>query len=239
MKVLFLGEGKHELGSTGVTDEPHPASGFLFVLARKVCPDIGDDSIHLSWSNLSLIFKKEPRKKFDSREGLSKKVQYAIVQARRHDCAGTICVHDQDGDEARLVAMEKGRQAEIAKRDDGHRAVCALAVESIEAWLLGAPSAIAAVLQIDLNSIQKKTKEYSPSRVEELKETSEDQKKRPKKMLASIAKLKHRTANTEFREEVAGEIDANCLGELGKNCARGFKPFAEKLRAAFGPRPAS
>ena len=240
MKILLIGEGKHELGSSGVMNRPRPAAGFLFILVQKICPNIGSDSVELSWTNLNLIMKKEPRKKFASRQGLAKKVQYAIVQARRQDCQGTVCVHDRDCDADRLTEMENGREAEITKQNDGHEAICAVAIESIEAWLLGAPSALASVLQSDLDTIQKHVKEYSPSRVEELKETSEDEKKQPKKLLAQIINVRPRTlakSNTEFREDVASQLDHASLTELEKNCPEGFRPFANKLRAAFGPRP--
>ena len=241
MKVLIVGEGKHEFGSTGITEGPRPAAGFLLIIVRKLCPEIASESVQFSWANLNLVMKKEPRKKFDSKQGLAKKVQYAITQARRYECRGTVCVHDRDGDDDRLGRNgEKGRQAELDKKIG--RASCDLGigvVESIEAWLLGAPTALAAVLQTDWPAIQKHAPEYTPSRVEELKETSEDATKQPKKMLHKIAGLKHRTANTVFREEAASLIDGTSLDELKKNCPLGFKPFAEKLQAAFGPRPVS
>jgi hypothetical protein len=92
------------------------------------------------------------------------------------------------------------------------------------------------MLGTDLAAIQKAVREYFPSRVEELKESSEDESKQPKKLLGRIAEPKHVKPNTAFREEVATQMDDECLAELTKNCEKGFKPFAEKLRAAFGPR---
>ncbi len=69
--------------------------------------------------------------------------------------------------------------------------------------------------------------------VETFYQRSEKEEKRPKDLLEKVALLKGRSAGTEFRETVAAAAD---VAELEKHCPQGFKPFAEKLRAAFGPR---
>jgi hypothetical protein len=112
-----------------------------------------------------------------------------------------------------------------------HRAACGVAVESIEAWTLGAPEAIAAVLGEEPATIRV---HYKPHHAESFYQHSGKPEHRPKDLLGSLAQLGYRKPDAEFREEVALHTDVDALAAV---CPRGFKPFAERLRAAFGPQP--
>lgn len=75
---------------------------------------------------------------------------------------------------------------------------------------------------------------YKVSEVEDFHPNSGKPEKQSKRLLSQLTQdCLHQVAGTEFRERVAEQTD---ILELEKHCPRGFRPFAEKLRAAFGPR---
>ncbi len=69
--------------------------------------------------------------------------------------------------------------------------------------------------------------------VESLSERSGNREHRPKQLLERIAQLKHRADSTDFREAVGARTDP---AALARTCPRGFAPFADRLRNAFGQR---
>jgi hypothetical protein len=90
---------------------------------------------------------------------------------------------------------------------------------------------IAEELGVDVELVQK---EYArPVDVESLSERSGKPERRPKQLLERIARLKHRSDSTEFREAIAERTDP---AALGRACPLGFAPFAERLRRALPPR---
>jgi hypothetical protein len=107
--------------------------------------------------------------------------------------------------------------------------VCGLAVESIEAWTLGAPEALAEELAVDVEQVRA----LYPAGVgvEELYENSGKEQHRPKRLLQRIAQLKHRNDTTAFRQAVA---ERTAVVALENVCERGFAPFAKKLRGTLG-----
>jgi hypothetical protein len=221
MKVLFVGEGPHDVGPPDFAPGVRAATGVMPTLARRVCPAIGGDSVSIFWREIPVL-PARPKLK-----GWAAKVRSSIALAVRNQCDGTVCVADQDRDADRLPAMNDGASAAASD----HRIACGVAIESIEAWILGAPTAIASVLEVTLAEVQK---HYRLKDVEDFYQNSDKAEKRPKDLLDRIAEIEHRTAGTSFREEVAQRAD---VSDLERNCPQGFKPFADKLRAVFGPRP--
>ncbi len=226
MKVLFVGEGPQDVGSPEFAPGVRPATGVIPILARRVCPEIGDDSVCIFWREVPVL----PLKKKKMR-GWAAKVRSSVALAVKNVCDGAVCVADRDRDEDRLSAMGQGALEAAAVVEPDHRIVCGVAVESIEAWILGVPAAIAIVLGLEVAEIQQ---HYRMAEIEELYQNSEKGEKRPKDLLEKLARLKNQTADSRFREQVASNAD---VAALERNCPSGFKPFAEKLRAAFGPRP--
>ncbi len=222
MMILFVGEGKHETGAE-FAPRPRPARGVLPILARKVCPHLGTDHLALDWKEIALF--NEAKKK----RGFSAKVVAAIALAWKKKCDGTIVVVDKDRDDTRLADMEDGVQKGKKTIPIEHPAVCGLAVESIEAWTLGAPAALATILGCTEKVLQD---HYKIGEVEELYQNSGKVEKRPKNILKILAELHHQKDSLELRESVA---EATEVDDLVKHCPMGFKPFADKLKAAFGP----
>lgn len=210
MKVLFVGDGKHDR-------QVVPA------LARKLCPAIADDPATLSWQDISRFSSAAKR-------GYEGKVTAAILLSERQfGCVGTVCVVDQDGERERLGAVERGRLAGLALVDGNHRAACGVAVESIEAWTLGAPEAIAAELEVPVEQVHG---EYPKGvAIEALKESSGKPEHRPKDLLAEVCKLGRRAPDADFRRAVAQRCEVE---KLMKRCPEGFAPFAQSVRDAFG-----
>ncbi len=228
MKVLFIGEGPHEIGHRlGSHDpfNPQPAGGVLPALARQVCPSI-KEPLALKWSELPL-FRPDVK-----RAGLAAKVAAAVLlSARRFGCAGTVCVHDRDRDDTRLPELLEGRERGLRTVASSHPVACGVAVESIEAWTLGAPTALAQTLKIDPKKVHAV---YAASHAESFFEKSGKPDHRPKTLLQRVAESGNRNDDADFRAEVAERTDP---AELERHCPDGFKPFAAALRTAF-PAPA-
>jgi hypothetical protein len=221
MKVLFIGEGRHDIGDSTGDFEPRPAKGSIPTLARQVCPAIAEDSPALAWREVSR-FHPDAKK-----HGFQHKVAGAIlVSVRRFNCAGTVCVADQDRDPDRLVQLEAGSERG-RKLFPNHPVACGVAVESVEAWTLGVPEAIAAELRIDPQAVRQ---EYPHFRIEELYEKSGKPEHRPKALLERIAALGDQEDCTTLREAVALRTD---IGALEVACKEGFKPFADQLRSVL------
>jgi hypothetical protein len=221
MKVLFVGEGPHDVGPPDFAPGVRAATGVMPTLAQRVCPAIGGDSVSIFWREIPVLPAKPKLK------GWAAKVRSSIVLAVKNQCDGIVCVADQDRDADRLTSMNNGASA----AGSDQKIVCGVAIESVEAWVLGAPTAIASVLDVAIGDVQK---HYRLKDVEDFYQNSDKPEKRPKDLLDRIAGVKNRTAGTSFREEVAQRAD---VSELERNCPQGFKPFAGKLRAAFGSRP--
>lgn len=217
-----MGEGPHDIGRQAPSlGEPGPAGGVVATLARRVVPAIAGDSPALRWTELSR-FHPSARK-----SGLEAKVAAAIlISQRRLGLAGTICVVDRDGDTDRLAALRAGRERGLASAAPGHAVVCGVAVESIEAWTLGARAALATELGLEISALSS----HLPSDIEALREQSGKQEKRPKALLQRLAGLVHRQDGEALRTAVAERTD---LQELIRRCPQGFAPFAAELVVAL------
>jgi Domain of unknown function (DUF4276) len=228
LKILFVSDGNHDLGPSGSASEPRPAAGILPTLARKVVPAIAAESIALRWAELSRFPVRSDRGGFKTRStGYAAKVAAAKLMAtRRFYCAAVVCVADRDGARHadRLDQMKNGRDESAVACP----VACGLAVESIEAWTLGAPEALAAELGVPVSRVQAL---YPRAPVEALKETSEKDDHRPKHCLDRIAALGSRSADAVLRAEVAARTD---IAALERACPEGFAPFAAELRSVLG-----
>lgn len=147
-----------------------------------------------------------------------------LLSDRRYGCRATIFVADRDGKDERRAQLELGRLQSL-KLVSGHAALCGLAVESIEAWTLGVPEAIAAELDVTIEAVR--ARYPAGTHVEALSERSGKPEHRPKALLQRIAQMRHVDDSAEFREAVAARTDIAAL-ELA--CPQGFGPFAEQLR---------
>jgi hypothetical protein len=223
VKVLFIGEGPHDIGAASSNPgQPRLARGTIPTLARRVSAGIDPESIALAWREISRFNRSVKR-------GYSSKLAGAALMAvKRFDCGATVAVADRD--------RETGRQAELQEGADraeglfpGYPAVWGLAIESVEAWTLGVPDQIAEELCVDVTLVQN---EYARgAHIESLSEQSGKLELRPKQLLERIAQLKHRSDSTEFREAIARRTD---VATLARACPQGFAPFADRLRKALG-----
>jgi hypothetical protein len=223
VRVLFIGEGRHDIGDPDPNPyNPRPAHGTIPALSTRVCPTISDDSVALAWREI-VRFNPNARKR-----GFEAKVPAALLVATRLNCSGTVVVADRDGDPSRGTSLQAGvaRGRELFPQCP---IAGGLAIESVEAWTLGVPESIADELGTTVAEVRKL---YPPGvDVERLSESSGKEDHRPKRLLERIARLKHRTDSTEFRQAVAKRTD---VAALEKACPQGFAPFAAELRLAFG-----
>lgn len=215
MKVLFIGDGAHDVGTPSFSPTPRPPAGVVSTLCRSLQPAISQESVALSWVEIPRLNK--------TKRGLKHKLVAATELAIRHGCVATIAVVDQDRDRKRLESLREG-QSKI----QNHRTAVGMAIESIEAWTLGAPLAIAQKLNISTNDL---TKFYSPTHVESYYENSGKQELRPKGILQRITESVHLQDDAVFRADVAELTDLN---ELEMNCPQGFGPFAADVRRVIG-----
>lgn len=220
MKVLFVGDGSHDVGTPEFSPQPRTASGVVATLCRKIVPSISMDSQSLAWREIPLFGLVKKR-------GLEHRLVAAKEIATRHGCQATIAVADADGDAQRRLASLKSGQQSIQKSDPSHPVAVGVAVESIEAWTLGDSRAIATILELEHSEVER---QYRPSRVEELNNNSEKPEKQSKVILKRLAEMKHRAASTDFRVEVAERSDP---ATLRQNCPLGFAPFADELKMRF------
>jgi hypothetical protein len=214
--VLFVGDGKHDIGGPdGFSDEPFPARGVVPNLSARVAALDGERSVALRWKDL-VRFSPTAR-------GYPAKIKLAqLLAERKWGLGGAVCVVDEDNDPSRRTLSGTQGSASCP-------VVCGVAVRSIEAWTLGAPTALAAAL----GTTPEKVQHACPSaRVEDLYEGSGKPELRSKQLLRKLAtELGRCDDSLELREEVARRTDPD---KLCRTCSQGFAPFAAGLREAFG-----
>jgi len=224
VKVLFIGERPHDIVAPSANpDQPRPARGTIPTLARRVCAGIAPDSIALAWREISRFNPAAGKR------GYSAKVPAAALLAvMKFNCGATVVVADRDRETSRQRELEDGvERAHLVFPQ--HPAIWGLAIESVEAWTLGVPDTIAQELSVDVALIRH---EYPRGvDVESLSEHSGKREHRPKQLLERIAQLKHSNDSTELRQSIAERTD---VFALARACPRGFAPFTERLRKAFG-----
>jgi hypothetical protein len=229
VKVLFIGEGRHDIGESDNNPQlPRAARGTVPTLARRACGAIDKESIAVAWRE---IHRFNPTAK---KRGYPAKISAAVlISIRKFHCEGTIFVADRDGDRDRQSELEKGTE-NTSQLFPQHPTAWGLAVESVEAWTLGAQVEIAQELGVSVDLV---LRQYPAGiHVEELSDRSGKPDHQPKKILERIAQIKHSEDCLEFRESIAIRTD---VAALAKACPQGFAPFLQRLRKVFGPVPDS
>lgn len=224
MKVLFVGEGPHDIGPPNpIPDRPRVAGGAIPTLTRRICDRVDADSVAVTWSEIPRFHAHAKKRGYPAKIAAA-----ALLSTRRFGCAATVAVADRDGKTARSAELQSGVE-QARQLVPGHSVVWGLAVESVEAWTLGAPQALAEELNVDIGLVE----QQSPRgvHVEALLETSGKAEHRPKAIIEQVAHLKHRRDSAEFRAAVAERTDVNALAQ---KCPQGFAPFAQPIRFAFG-----
>ncbi len=61
MRVLFIGEGPHDIGHQSFDPQPRPATGTVPTLSRRVCPAIEEDSLALAWREIPILDRKSAK----------------------------------------------------------------------------------------------------------------------------------------------------------------------------------
>ena len=104
MKLLFIGEGRHDIGDLNPNPfQPRLARGTIPTLARQICSSIVLESVALAWSEIRR-FNPSAQK-----NGFSAKFTAAVLVAvRKFNCEGTVAVTDRDGCEDRQSKLEEG-----------------------------------------------------------------------------------------------------------------------------------
>jgi len=222
VKVLYVGEGNHDIGPAPANpNQPRTAAGPIPTLVRKIQPAISEDSLALAWRELAR-FNRDAKKR-----GYEAKVKAALLLAEsKFGCAGCILVVDQDRDEDRRTILHQAAQT-APKRASSFPVVVGVAVESVEAWTLGARGAVAAVLGLDLATIER---QYPSPHVESLHENSGKEEHRPKRLLQKIADLARRSDGLDLRTQIAEKTE---VADLEVACPSGFAPFARAIREQF------
>jgi hypothetical protein len=235
LKVLFVGEGKHELGPSQSGRLPQPATGPVPALVRRICPSLAAEHVGLTWIKLGLFQVGQKQLDRDiAGSGYRRKAKRAVLLSDKFQCDGTVCVVDADTASADCLDQMRQGQTEGLKMLESlhrsHAAACGVAHKSIDAWILGARTALAAQLGVTVEALR----QYYPAKhIEELSNQSGKEEHQPKAILGRIASLHGRAADTDFRTAVAERTD---IEELEKECPKGFKPFAQDVSRAFGAR---
>jgi hypothetical protein len=224
VKVLFIGEGRHDIGDSNPNpSHPRSAQGTIPTLTRRVCPSIRSDSIALAWTEIQRFNPAGKKRGYPA-----KITAAALLAVRKYACAGTVVVADRDGQKTRQSELEEGVTS-AEQQFPGHSIVWGLAIESVEAWTLGVPDAIAEELGVEVGQIREHYPRGVP--VELMSERSGKSDHRPKQLLERLAQLKHRQDSAEFRQAIAERTNVD---SLARACPQGFAPFADQLRKAFG-----
>lgn len=220
MKVLFVGEGPHDIGRTEYGTEFTPADGIVSTLCKRISPNISNESASISLRRLTAY---SPSKK----AGLDHKLRIATELAKRRGFGGTIAVVDDDnGKHGRLEQLKDGQRS-CLNDDPNHRIAVGVAVKSIEAWVLADPKALAQCLGKSVGEVEQK---YRPGNVEQFHDQSGKPEYHSKKLLEDIARMDHKEDCTEWRVDVVALAD---VATVERHCPSGFKPFADDVRRHF------
>ncbi len=217
MKVLFIGEGRHDIGDPNPNPyHPRPAQGTIPTLARRICPAISLNSVALAWTEIPRFTPARARHGY-----LAKITAAALLAVRKHACVRTVVVADRDSKKDRQSELEKGMER-ARQQFPAHPIVWGLAIESVEAWTLGVPDKIAEELGVDVQLVQQQYPRGID--VESLSERSGNPAHRPKRLLECLAQLRHRHDSTAFRQAIAEKTEVAMLAQA---CPQGFAPFVD------------
>ncbi len=226
-RVLFIGDGDHDIGKPEwPTDDAFPARGVVPRLAERVTAIDCRGSVAMHWAHPKLA--RFPVARPTKTRGYEAKLRAARLHVERGTLAveGIVCVVDEDKKPERR-ALPGDAHALTTERCP---IVGGVAVQSIEAWTLGALTALAGVLG---TTVQELRRACPSGPVEDLYDRSGKDERRSKSLLNELAgRFGRRRDSLELREEVAERTD---MAELVKTCPTGFAPFAAALRRVFGP----
>jgi hypothetical protein len=151
VKVLFIGEGRHDIGEPNPNAyQPRPARGVVPALTRRICPGIAGESIALAWPEIRRFNPSAQKSGYPAKASAA-----VLLAARKFDCGGTVLVADRDTQASRESELEAGviRARQLFPK---HPIVWGSAVESVEAWTLGAPETIAEELGVDVELVKER-----------------------------------------------------------------------------------
>ena len=88
MKVLFIGEGPHDIGHSSLNPrEPRPARGVVPTLARRICAEIGAESIAFAWREIGRYHPSGQRRGYSAKVAAA-----ALLAVKSFDCGATVIV---------------------------------------------------------------------------------------------------------------------------------------------------
>lgn len=208
VRVLFVGEGSHDVGARAARGGAHATpGGVLFAIAQRISPVVAFEAQATTWTAAAR-----------GARGYADKVRLLDLRAQVDDIDLVVTLIDRDDDARKLQTIERAaRQTQVPF-------VCAEAVRVIEAWTLGDPEAIARHTG-NANAARHIAGSISGG-VESLAGT--DAKSLLRAVLGS-----HRDV-TSSCVLIAQHAD---VGVLCANCPKGFRPFADKLAKATGVAP--
>ena len=214
LRVLLVGEGRHELGDR---QEEFLSGDALGPLATLVCRIINRDETIRFFGRAGKRIRNVHRGKASS--AWVKKVYSAIWHAANdtdgHAFDAVVIVVDRDGEKNsnRLSHMKQGRDMFGASRFP-----CALgvAIEAFDAWMIADAQAIEAA------GGDGDKAHASPEEIH-----------RPKEEADAIFGTRGGTGLGFRYAVVAGKADLACLESC---CPQGFKPFADEVRDKIGSR---
>lgn len=227
MRTIFLvGEGKTDIGTVGRPSVlPEEArEGVVQVLVRRV---LDAPASELAFKPRAVrSFPKEPGKFKGPRLEGDARNAYRAYQLARFDHDGMIMVRDSDntGDE-RLAQMEAGIQTARQRKGPQIPHACGLAVQTIEAWVLGALA----------GRDQPVPALPRGKAIEELWGKKNDPESHHPRALCRQA-LRHLDMGDDLTSKATVVEDCD-LAALERACPRGFARFAGALRLAFGNEP--
>jgi hypothetical protein len=213
--IEVIGEGETDLGPPSAVAELAD-KGVVPIFVRKLC---GDPP--------TLRIKRKRVPFVQGKGGLTRKVQFAKLQAFNNRSAGMVFVVDTEGDDPGKH-LDKLRAGRDAKMHD-YPAAVGVAHPCIEAWLLAVPGAIAKAMGLPQVPIL-------PEHPELLSAPQHDRKNNPKTVLADCAGVTSPVA-TKHSWKIAEEI--RNFARLRERCPVGFATFADEIEARilplFGP----
>ena len=212
--IEIIGEGKLDIGEVKESDKHRPGpptSGVVPILVHKLC------SQHHS---LKVI-----RRRVSSLEkgGINRKVAFAKKQAFYNRSDGAVFVVDTEGDnpEKKREQLIAGREA---KYPDFPMAV-GVAHPCIETWLLVDARAIVRGMKLQAAPVMHLDPESLPA-------PRKNESLNPKTVLAQCAGS---TRGISASEAAAIASHINDLEAVGNICRKGFRPFAEEVKARLAP----
>lgn len=209
MKILIVSEGGRDIG------HGYAAEGAVVVLARRVIEARLGRELHESEVDRGTLPRINSLS--GAASGYERKVKLAIVEAQARGCSAVAIVVDRDGrkNKARIEQLCAGRELAASESIPlADKTVVAVAIETVEAWLIADIKAIN-----DACRPQDPADECpNPEGIWGPKGTS----KHPKDLFLSLID----TPQGRY-EAVARRIR---LDVLEKRCPDGFGRFAEELR---------